>query len=498
MNRPTISVTSGLAGLVAPILFAVFPLLSLFTQNQTDIELSLLWWPLVWSVAAAIVVYGALLLATRRPDKAGALASLVLVAFFYFGWFSLPVWLWLALVVAGVALVVRTKRPLGKLTLILTVGAAALAIPRAVDIGIYQANHPLLSATDARLWPTALQPPPRNAASNLPDIYVLIPDDYARADVLRRHFHYDNAAFRSALKKRGFVISEQSRSPYSDSESNIAGALNMDYLSQFPKVLGKRSQDVRPVMVVEEDNRAARLLKTLGYRYVHLDTDEVTFSGGNPDISPFAPPGSFANLWMEKTILTRVGGPLGFNQQATDTRFRDSVNAGFSKLARVPSEAGPKFVVFHTLIPHDPYVFGAQGEAVKFPSSSEDDLGSKLGMRYYLPQLKSLDRRLLAATDAIVAHSKTPPVIVIQSDEGFEANPDYVGEATQQDVRVKGLIALYMPGIRTPGVPQPPNAVNTLRFVFNRYVRTRYPMLRSASYPEGDFPYRYEEMRVKP
>jgi hypothetical protein len=46
-------------------------------------------------------------------------------------------------------------------------------------------------------------------------------------------------------------------------------------------------------------------------------------------------------------------------------------------------------------------------------------------------------------------------------------------------------------------VPEPPNTVNTLRFVFNRYLGTRYPMLRSASYPETDYPYQFEEMRVR-
>jgi hypothetical protein len=46
-------------------------------------------------------------------------------------------------------------------------------------------------------------------------------------------------------------------------------------------------------------------------------------------------------------------------------------------------------------------------------------------------------------------------------------------------------------------VPQPPNTVNTLRFVFNRYFGTHYGLLRSASYPELDLPYQFEEMRVK-
>ena len=118
-------------------------------------------------------------------------------------------------------------------------------------------------------------------------------------------------------------------------------------------------------------------------------------------------------------------------------------------------------------------------------------------MAYYLMQLRFLNRKLLETVDAIRAHSRTPPVIVLQADEGFQADSETFGEAAMQQIRVKGLIALYLPGAKKPAVPRPPNTVNTLRFVLNRYLGTHYPMLRSASYPELDYPYQFEEMRVK-
>jgi hypothetical protein len=45
--------------------------------------------------------------------------------------------------------------------------------------------------------------------------------------------------------------------------------------------------------------------------------------------------------------------------------------------------------------------------------------------------------------------------------------------------------------------PQKLNTVNTLRFVFNNYLGTSYPLLRNASYPELDFPYQFKEMPVR-
>jgi hypothetical protein len=489
-----------------PILFAAFPLLSLFAQNQSELELSVLWWPLALCTATAVALYGVLMLITKRAAKAGALASLVVLAFFYFGpiadkasgW-GLGQWwffgLWVTALVVAVVAIVRTKHARGSIALILGVGAAVLALPQVARIASYQANHPSPSASDPRLWPTALPKPVLPSGAPRPDVYVLIPDDYERTDVLKRYFRYDDADFIRGLKRRGFVISDQARSPYSFSEMNIAAALNMDYLSTFPRVLGKSSQDFVSVRRASEDNRASRLLRSLGYRYVHLDTDTVTFAGANPDISSLGPPDSFPVQLLQQSVLRLVGGPLGFNQAAMDERFRDAIRTGFSKLAAVPKQPGPKFVVFHTLLPHDPYIFGERGQPLTFPADA--DHTATPGMKYYLRQLQFTSRKLLDAVDQIFAGSTTPPVVLIQADEGFEVAPELFGEAAAQDIRVKGLMAFYLPGRGRARVPQPPNTVNSLRFVFNRYLGTRYPMLRSTSSLEGDLPFMSEEIRVK-
>src|SRR6185503_6097189 len=161
--------------------------------------------------------------------------------------------------------------------------------------------------------------------------------------------------------------------------------------------------------------------KALGYRYIHQDSDEVTFAGGNPDISSVATPDSFTSLWLRKSVLRVFGGPVGFNDEAQYERFRKSIRKSFSKLEAVPSQPGPKFVVFHTLVPHDPYIFGARGQSVTFPSTSDEVIHSRIALPYYLHQLEWLQGQLLAMVDSIRAQAKRPPVIVIQSDEGYES-----------------------------------------------------------------------------
>jgi hypothetical protein len=490
-----------------PILFAVFPLLSLFEHNETEIELAVLWLPLGLCVAAGVGLAGLFTLIFKRSTKGGAVAALIIGFFFYYGIFAakadawgltgrwfLP--LWIVLFLIGVVALVRIRGDLHNLTLVLVVSAAVLVATPTAKIAVFQANHSSLSGSDPRVWPTQLEPPVRSGGARLPDVYVLIPDDYARTDVLKKYFRYDDSAFVGELRKRGFVLADGARSPYSDSEMNIAAEVNMDYLSRLPSIVGKKSQDVRPVRRLIEDNRASRLLKPLGYRYIHLDSDQVTFAAGNPDISPVATPDSFMTLWLQHSILRRVGGRLGFDNAATNERFRKTIRAAFARLEAVPKQPGPKFVVFHTLLPHDPYIFGRNGERLTFPDTSDSGHSTKLGMRYYLEQLRFTQTKLLEAVDAIRARSKQPPVILILSDEGFEASEKDWGEATVRDIRVKGIAAFSLPG-KHVRPPRALNTVNALRFVFNRSFATHYPLLRSASYPELDFPYQFEEMRVR-
>ena len=487
------------APVALPMLFAVFPLLSLFADNQTEVELAVLWRPLVFSLLAAALLYGLFLLIFKSGAKAAILASLVVSVFFAWGIYadrvSLPVWL--ALFALAVFLVVRTSRNLSTLTLGLSVAAIVLVVGPVLRIVNYENDHPLINAGDPKLWPTALEKPVLPSGAARPDIYVLIPDDYARSDILRKYFHYDNSAFIHELSQRGFKMADQSRSPYSDSEMNVAAEVNLDYLSRLPSILGKKSEDVRPVRRLIEYNRASRLLGSLGYRYVHLDTDEVTFTAGNPGISHVATPDSFETLWLQQSLLREVGGRIGFNDAASNQRFRDTVRSEFADLADVPRQPGPKFVLFHTLMPHDPYIFGPHGENSTFPDHSEEGHTRKTGMRYYAKQARFVETKLLEAVDAIQARSKEPPVIVIEADEGFEANEKDWGETTVRDIRVNGIAGLYLPGKPKLRPPEELNTVNTLRFVFNSYFNTGYPLLKNASYPELDLPYQFEAMPVR-
>jgi hypothetical protein len=508
MRRRFVSLLKAVSPLLPAVLLTAYPVVSQFQHNQSEVDLQVLWKALAVAVASGAVLFVLLSLVVKRGNKAGVLVSLVVVAFFYYGIFTADVFrgrlsdrslfpIWMTLLVLAAFAVLRTKSDLINLNRVLSVFAAAILVIPVYKVVTYRIDHPPARISDPRLWPTALQKPVLTSGARRPDVYFIIPDDYERTDVLKQYFHYDDSRFIRQLERRGFVTADQARSPYSKSEFNMASALNLDYLSRLPKILGASSQDVLLVRRMIEDSRASRVLESLGYRYIHIDSDNITFAADNPHSSPLAAPDNLTYLWLRDSVLRLVGGRYGFSEAATNERFRKSVRSAFDQLGAVAAEPSPKFVLFHTLIPHDPYVFGARGQDVTFPDRSDTGHSTKLGMKYYVGQLQYLNRKLLEVTDAILAHSKTPPIIVIQSDEGFEALPEDFGESTVRDMRVKGLCAFYLPGRAKARVPQNLNTVNSFRFLFNQYFGTRYPLLRSASYPELDLPYEFEEMRVK-
>jgi hypothetical protein len=494
-------------GALTPILLATSPLLAVFQHNQTEIAMSALWMPLAISAATGTALFGIFWFVSKRGLKAGVLASLLVVALFYYGTFYdivsgwgltntvfFPLWI----VLIGVALValLRTSN-------VTTVGwtifavAALLVLMPGSKIILFRVHNAPVQTTDPRLWPSALPKPVVTGNAQLPDIYYLVTDDYPRTDVLKEYFDYDNSPFIDELKSRGFAIAEQSRSPYSDSEMNMASPLNLDYLSAMPTVVGADSENSLVIKQVLEDNRASRFLKPLGYRYIHLGADNTTFTGDNPLISRFGALDNLTFLWLRQSILRPFGGSFGLSEEASNQRYRTSVLSTFDRLNAMPETPGPKFVFWHILPPHDPFIFGAQGQPVTFVDRTGEAHGARVGMKFFVDQLQFTNQKILESIDQLLAQSKTPPVIIFQADEGFEANEDVFGPKVMKDIRVKGLSAYYLPGKDASGLPQDLNTVNTFRYVFDLYFGTHLGMLESHSYSEGDRLFQFDEIKLR-
>ena len=134
-----------------------------------------------------------------------------------------------------------------------------------------------------------------------------------------------------------------------------------------------------------------------------------------------------------------------------------------NELDRVSREPGPKFVMMHVLLPHEPYVFAANGE---YSGLSEAD--SKFSAAGLRDQLTFTNERIRGIVDGLLSGpEETRPIIIIAGDEGpypdryaRDQNGFDWGTATDAELETKyGVLnALYLPGEapagRSRGLPR--------------------------------------------
>ena len=225
-----------------PLLFAIFPILFLYTYNIAETSLNEIWLPIVISVAAALVLWAVLSLILGSLAKAGFAAAIFLVFFFSYGrlyevlenWgvfvprhaYLLPS----VLFIWGycVYFISRAKRDFRITTRMFNIAAVVLIAINLFNIGAYQVKLAGLSAD------TPVESTEQTAAAaspaqlnTLPDIYFIILDEYAHPDTVKEWCDYDNSEFIESLEDKGFFIASESKTGTPNTQHVLAQILNM-------------------------------------------------------------------------------------------------------------------------------------------------------------------------------------------------------------------------------------------------------------------------------
>jgi hypothetical protein len=306
-------------------------------------------------------------------------------------------------------------------------------------------------------------------ALDAPDIYFIVLDGYARADMLAEHYGFDNGPFIRGLERRGFQVADASESNYTWTFLSLASTLNMDYL---PGLLGDKldvaGTDREHTYRLLRDNRAAGFLQARGYRYVHLQSTWGG-TGSNPYADDFRACGS--GLFRDDYLLAiaEVSWLRVFGTRASiDLASCHLTN--LETLAGLGRERGPKFVVAHFLPPHHPYLFDREGRVLRNANlSNQFEFQKQLweDRAAYVDQLVFMSSRIERAIDRLIAESDRPPVILLLSDHGPNLRRGF-SSAQHYRIRLANLSAVRLPGAPGDLLPEDISNVNLLRIVFNR------------------------------
>lgn len=479
---------------IHPFLFAIFPILFLFAYNIDEVPPGDIILPLLAAIIATIILVILARLVSGSFVKGGLIASYFLFLFFSFGHvrdmlssiglnnfviagsffqnqFILGP-LWAVLFTGGAILVLRAKCDFSMSTRFLNIMAIALIALSLVNIAIptiRTANYGTDKMTEEPAALIAGNP------GNLPDIYYIILDGYARQDTLEELFGYDNGEFITYLTGKGFYVATRSRSKVCDTKQSMPLSLNMGYLTS------ERSPENVSLISLWVDNEVARFLRERGYSYSYI--------GGNLDLRGMKRYTDNYYAYKSGNILrttdfahelirtTALWPFLRFFRAFLGDHDRQSVLYAFDKLAEIPSIKEPTFVYAHILCPHFPFVFDRDGNLPEhniiqtkgWVWDPEDDFMANA----YLDQLIFATKKVQAVIDEIITASDIPPIIILQSDHG-------VGHIVQEH-GFRILNAYYLPGKDTRLLYETISPVNSFRIVFNLYFDTDYELLEDVS-----------------
>ncbi|UCE02230.1 MAG: sulfatase-like hydrolase/transferase [Candidatus Latescibacterota bacterium] len=495
-----------------PLLFAIHPILFLYAQNVEDVQPGEMLLPIFLCalLAAALLLLLAILL--RDALRASLLTTLVLLLFFSFGHAvalveKIPlvalapqltvVIVSLALLALAAWWIVRTRTKLERAaSWLAVVGFILVAIQgmRAAP-GLLQRGAPIETPQAAAVAAAA-------ATEELPDIYLIVLDGYARADVMRELYDFDVEPFLRRLRQMGFHVAEASRSNYIKTLHCFTSILNMDYLQELVTLdpLYLRSG---PFLRLIRHNRVQKSLEQLGYSV-------VTFSSGYRVVELPRPdhvlqPG-FALTEFQSALLATTPIPLFVDEESNlYALHRERLDFIMEKLPRVEEGSRPRFVFAHLLAPHPPFVFDEEGRSVSperpFGFYDGSDFYKHGGsreeyVRSYAAQARYVTRRLETMLTQLLESSRRPPVILLQSDHGPGAHLDW-RSIPDSDLRERFgiLFAVYLPGFETITLPHDMSPVNTFRLVFDLYFGSELgPLEHRSYYTFQSRPYQYVDV----
>lgn len=275
-----------------------------------------------------------------------------------------------------------------------------------------------------------------------PDIYLLLADEYAGKQELQDIFSFDNSAFETALKERGFHIVDSSRSNYNSTIYSMASMFSMDYIDRKPQGASENYKDILFCRELIQRNNFTRFLEEEGYRIFNFSF--VDISNEKRAVQNILP--SNNTILTAPTLLYKLrytfGAKLASRKKLDEIKTRELAdNMKIDSLLKQSLKekiSQPKFVYAHFNMPHWPYFFDSAGNKIPLGKLTEE---FKYDKKAYIEYLKYSNNKLLEYIDSIKTSSPKPPVIILMSDHGFRQLP----AGTDQKYYFMNLNAISIP-----------------------------------------------------
>jgi len=472
------------------ILFPALTVLILAANNLGQIQISVIWRPLLYCLLPGLVLFLLSWLIFHDIRRAGLFSFCFILFGLTYGHFfevmegrfigdwvigthpyTLIIW-GILFFIAMFLFVIRMKR-YQAITTILNIVMLVMITVQIFIITAYNVNAQIISKqNEGSLNETLLQP---DDPYNLPDVYYIILDQYARSDVIEEVYGYDNSEFVKGLEEMGFYIPKCSRSNYAFTVMSLSSQLNYAYVEDLTD-----DPCLKTTKALIQNNIVHNAFEEIGYTMIGF---EMGYSWGNmkdfdyyfdeyPENIESWSLTPFEILYLKSTMgVLLFEKDVDFGEQITSCDLEVKAERTLlilDILPEIPQMTGAKFVHAHIISPHKPYVFYADG-------SLNMDAEETCAAEGYPEQLAFLEPRVLDVVQQIIETSQTPPIIIIEGDHGF--GDKYV---------TSNFMALYLPDEGASEMDDHLTMINVFPYIFNHYFGTEIEYLPDVCYTHTD------------
>ena len=479
----------------------------LYAENIKYVKLADIWSPMLYVCLGSALVFVVAFLLYKKAIKAGIITTVILMLFFSYGHYHgmlypqrIPIinvrfdhnfYKWSSLIIC-LFMFWRLKK-------IKTNQQKTHSILNFISLLLLA--MPIYKIVEHHWQLNSKQPAAQEAAEEQqvdieekPSIYYLIMDAYGRNDVLKDLYQFDNSEFTNYLKDKGFYIADQSFSNYNKTVLSIPSSMNMMYLDSLADELGHQSENQTPLLEMIDRNRTVDQLGAFGYTSFAFDAPILPYLFFDSADMFYETPGAYINLFENELINTSIIRAFKSKEAKSSIdqweHHRKKILTAFDKIEAISKRDEPYYLHGHILAPHQPFVFGANGEALN-PSHHytcwmpvEDGRDPQEYREQYIEQLKFINKKLMQTVDAILSNSKTDPIIIIQGDHGpcAELTNTKTIEGNNFRERMPIMNAYYFPKKNYQTLYPSISPVNSFRVIFNEYFGKDYTLLPDSSF----------------
>jgi hypothetical protein len=490
-----------------PLLLSAYPVLRLYSDNVHEVSAASVLVPFLLIVAISTLALLALARIWGEPRRAAVVVTAVIVPFLTFGLIAeivAPVWphepivraylvalmAWIAIVLLSVYAALKIDR-LGALTQGLNVISIVLVLLALVPIGggVLGSMRPNAEVMDEPDLDSMAVVAAAGQGVDPRDIYHLVFDRYGSDEALRLGLGIDNHDFTGWLAEQGFDVVEGARANYERTALSLSSTHSMSLHDGLAARMGRTSSDPAPLYERIRNSAAASVLQKLGYRYYHVGSwfhpttqSDIADYLGEPEFTV-----SFASTLLDQSAITGLRGIVDMittlSAYGTPAQQAEVTEGQFERLGEIRAEPGPKYVFAHVLVPHNPYLFLADGSFDPEHATFATQLG------YANAQIREFVEPLLALPP------EEQPIIILQADEGpyptrYAGGRDAFDwdTATNEELLIKFevLNAMYLPGPEgEAALPDGITLVNTFPEIFARYFGILVPRASDRTFAMG-------------